>query len=585
MDARVRRVEQFVLIELSGRVDDFHTDVVKEELETIVSTGRNRIAIQLSDVTALSARVVHSWLDIYERTLRVGGGLVLVDPKGPVRELVDSLNLGSVLPIVHKVEDLSAVSFPEFQPEPQARLGLAWRRVLRRLLGPAAGLLVLCSSALPSSGLASDDVFLTLEDAQRLARERSPFVRLSRAKFQEKDADFEIARRGPMPKFTGTMGYLYQSNPNALTALVNREANSVRSGAQQSELSEVQTRNEFRIDKNAAVVGVGALQVLYAGGYFDARSELARLERQQGQIEVRLSEYELAGLVRDLFLGILLLEEKERLLEARERGNAARLEALQQALAARAVGEMQVHEVELEVLKSKRELRESRGELGIRRTQLNAMLGRPENTPVKLRLPAESTLAEVPSGEPFQAALARNPAVARGLGRIATAESYLRLVRSQEMFVPKAFAFGGVDHARGIGSDAKFLNWSVGVGLVVPLFDGGVQAEETRKALALRSQAETGYEIEVAKLKSDTTDALLKLELAREGFDLARRALELATRGVDEAMSATASAQLPRFRLEEIKVKKIEAELALVAARAEVLRWQSVLSSVSGEPS
>jgi anti-anti-sigma factor len=585
MDARVRRVEKFVLVELSGRVDDFHTDIVKEELETIYSTGRHHIAIQLTDVTALSARVVNAWLDVYEKTLRSGGGLVLVDPRGPVLELVESLGLGSVLPIVPSIQGLKSVSFPEFSQGSQGGLGLPLGRLLRRLLGSAAGVVFLaCLWPLPRA-VAQEPTSMTLDEAQRLARERSPYVRLSRAKFQEKDADFEIARRGPMPKFTGTMGYLYQSNPNVLTSLVNREANAVRSGAQESELSEIQTRNQFRIDKNAAVIGVGALQVLYAGGYFDARSDLARLERQQGQIEVRLSEYELVGLVRDLFLGILLLEEKQRLLEARELGNAARLDALQQAVASRAVGEMQVHEVEIEVLKARRELRESQGELATRRNQFNALLGRPETTPVKLRLPNEETLENAPSAEPFQAALARNPIVAKGLGRIATAESYLRLVRSQEMFVPKAFAFGGVDHTRGLGSDVRFVNWSLGVGLVVPLFDGGVQAEETRKALALRSQAESGYEIEVAKLKQDTSDATLKLELAREGYALANRALALAKRGLDEAASATAAAQLPRFRLEEIKVKKIEAELALVAARAEVLRWQSVLSSLSGEES
>jgi outer membrane protein TolC len=298
-----------------------------------------------------------------------------------------------------------------------------------------------------------------------------------------------------------------------------------------------------------------------------------------------LSEYELDGLVRDLFVGIILLEDKVKLQEARQQGFLARLDALRQAAASRAVGESQVNEAEIDVLKGRREMREAQGDLESRQKQFNALLGRPDGSRVDLRLPAASTLGNVATRQPLEAALARNPVVAQGLKRIATAESYVRLVRSQEMFVPKAFAFGGVDHTQGLGNNARFVNWSLGVGLVVPLFDGGVQAEETRKALALRSQAEYGYEIEVAKLKEQTSDAELRLDLAREGYELAQKALGFASKGVQEAADAAANAQLPKFKLEEIRVKKIEAELALLAARAEVLRWQSIIASLAGEGS
>lgn len=586
MEAHVRRLDTVIVLELAGRVDEFHSGIVRDELDTIVSTGRMRIAIDLRGVTALSARCVLAWLDVHEKTLLLGGGVVLVGPRGAPRELVEATGLASVMPVVGGLEDLARLPFGgggglDFEARAKERPSFG-RRLARWLKGTAA---VLAAFGAASGGFAPgacEASPLSLDQAIALAKERSPLVRLARSRFEEKDASFEIARKSPLPRFTGTLGYLHQSNPNGLSTVLNREANALRSGTSDTDAAEVQTRNETRIDRNSAVVGIGALQILYAGGFFVARQDLATRERELGEIDVRLAELEISVAVRDLFLGIVLLEEKARLLHRKAQAIAAKRAAIQAAVASRALGESAATEAEIEELRLRRETSEARGDLEGLRAQFNALLGRPEGVAVEVRLPDGGAIESAPSKEPFAAAIARHPTLAKGLKQIAAAESYMKLVRSQEMFVPKAFAFGGVDHTRGIGVNARLFNWSVGVGLVVPLFDGGVQAEETRKALALRSQAETGYEIEEAKVEEQAREGERKLALAREGLTLALRARDLAARAVAQADEAASSSQIPRFRAEEARVRGVEAELAVLAARAEVVRWHSVIATLAG---
>jgi outer membrane protein TolC/anti-anti-sigma regulatory factor len=591
MEARVFKKEKSIVLELSGRVDSFHAPLIDTEIKSYVSSGKSRIAIDLTAVTHLDPLCLRGWVFHHFELIKQGkgGGIGLIGPKGGIQELIESSNLRSIMPILLSVEEVNSVVFPKLkdQVESENLIGCIFSnfmKFLRSVIQLVLFIFFLGTVCRSQSAFSAEDFSLTLRQSQIYAREKSPLIRLARARLTEKDATYEVARKSPLPKLSSTLGYLYQSNPNALSEIVNKEANSIRSGNTSEGVNEMQTRNQVKFDKNVFVVGIGALQVIYAGGFFDAKQALADREKELSEIEVSLSEQEVDSLVRDAFIGIILLERKSALEKTRVEVSLRRKEAMAMALETQAVPRMLADEADIALLGAERELENTQAELSDLREKFNMLLGREKGLDFRLVFSqAELESAEALKVSPsFDAALARNPLMAQALKRISMSESYITLMRSQEMFVPKVFTFGGVDHTKGIGSDARFLNWTAGLGVVIPLIDGGVQNEETRKALALRTQAELSYQIDEGKLRQSVESAMRKIKHSKRDWEMAKKAVAIVSRGLKEAEDAAKTKQIPQYQLEEVRLKSIEADLKLLATETERLRWDSVLKGLLG---
>ena len=629
LEARVFKKEKSIVLELRGRVDSFHSPLIKSEIKSYMSSGKSRIALDLSQVSYLDPLCLRDWVGLHFELLKLEkeGGIALINPGKNTQELLGSAQISTIMPILTSADQINEALFPRLKPKTEN--SSTFRRFLRLLLKSFRNLMMIIAWVLAGKSFSpanaepanaesvnaesvnaesvnaesvnaesvnsspvdlqpawsqnpSPSPALSLLEAQRIAREKSPLIRLSRARYTEKDASFEIAKKSPLPKLTSTIGYLYQSNPNALTEIINKEASSLRSGGDTNSINELQTRNQIKIDKNVFVVGMGALQVIYAGGYFDAKQSLADREKELSEIEVSISELEVDSLVREAFIGIVLMERKAELEGFRVTATEKKRDAMHLAVQTKALPKLSADQTELELLAAQRENENTLSELAEVKEKFNLLLGRTPDQAVSLSLDRVGFDALSKSGQPFEAALARNPTMAQALKRVSMAESYVNLMKSQEMFVPKVFAFGGVDHTKGIGSDARFLNWSAGLGVVIPLLDGGVQNEETRKALAIRSQAELSFQVDEAKLRQSVDLATRKRKQAIRDKTLAEKAVVIAARSLKEADEAAKNKQIPQYQYEEIHLKWIEAKLRSLAAETESIRWGSTLAGLMG---
>lgn len=586
MDAREYKDGPVIVLELKGRVDDFNTRVLSDELTTIINTGRFFIAIDLHATNFLSAHCLRAIWKAQRTVERLGGAMVLAAAEGAVLETIHYVGFDQVMRRFYTVEEAIAhLKEHHASPVPGngTRAGDGRGGWLARLLGGIlAAVVVLGWPVVPKARAGTDSY--TLEQVLGLAREASPAVRLARFKLQERQSDLKIAESHGLPRFLLTGGYMYQSNPTVLGELVNRELNKVHDPQKSSNIDRLQTRSEVKMDDDVLVAGFGFTQVIYSGGLFEHQLELHTAKAREADSQVEIETLKNDESVRNLFIGLLLTQERMRLLAAGREAAEKRLAAARNAAALRTMSAVQLAQIELQVLDVQSQLVQAEKEEKSLRGLLNIAVGRPLEaalSPVPIDIDPNFTLD---TAEHYaEVAVHRHPELRRAAALLDSATAYEKVVQVKKNFVPQALLFGSGEYSQGLGSRERDLTWTLGFGFQMPLFDGGQARAELNQALALGSQARLAYETAEAQLRIEINNVVAEIRKAQLQHEIAQRTLAIARQQRAEADTAVREGQLPAFRLDETNTRELEANLAVIAAKAEFYKWKTHLMVLTGQ--
>lgn len=103
---RVRRLGDVTVVELAGAIRGRDTGLVAEKLEGAAKAHPRVVAVDLSGTTFVDSHGLGTL--VYYRKLLGGKGteLVLVNPHGPMQDMLDGTNLDRVFRVVDTVEEL-----------------------------------------------------------------------------------------------------------------------------------------------------------------------------------------------------------------------------------------------------------------------------------------------------------------------------------------------------------------------------------------------------------------------------------------------------------------------------------------------
>lgn len=584
LDAHEYRHDDVVVLELKGRVDDFNTSVLADELTTIINTGRFRIAIDLRDTNFLSAHCLRAIWKAQRSARQHGGEIALTNAEGEVLETIHAVDFDRVVRRFYGIEEcLDYLQKPvvvEEGKEAVDRPGF-----IERLLGIFFwyGLLLTLASVLPKPVFAQERATYTLPEVLDLAREVSPAVRLARLRLQEAQADLSVTQSYGLPRLLMTGGYMYQSNPSILGEIANRELNKVHNSKSAADIDRLQTSSQVRMENDVLIAGLGFTQVVYSGGLLTHQVSLQEAKLREAGAQVENESFRGEEEVRNLFIGLLLAQERIHLLTASRQASEKRLIAARNAIALRTMSAVQFAQLELQNLDVERQLFTAEKEERSLRGYLNITLGRELNAPLN-PIPMEIDVdLELDTAEHYvDMALHRHPELRKAAAQMDSANAYREIVRVRRTFVPQALLFGSAEYSQGLGDNYRDLSWSLGCGFQMPIYDGGLAAAEINKALILASQARLAYESTEASLRVEVNNVVGEIRRAQLQHEVAIRTRAIARQQRAEANSAVAQGQLPGFRLDESITKELEANLAVIAAKAEFYRWNSRLMALTG---
>lgn len=592
MEAFEYKIKNTIVLELRGRVDEFNTSILRDELETILNTGKFWIVLDLSKTKYISAHCLRAVWSASRRAHRLGGLITLIGLLEPqVKETVGFVGFDKVVStfetlegaLSHIEEQRAGAKTPGAQPEAPGRIsGTMIKEVIKKWLKVGV---ILCAltQGMDLKHAHADDNTYTLEEVLNVARESSGQIRLARLRMQEKDADVRITKSAGLPKMLGSVGYLYQNNPTIAGDIINRELNGVRSPATESNIDELKTRTKVEIESDVTVISLGAAQVLYSGGLLKHQTALKEAQRNEADAQYKSETLAIEEQLRNAYIGLLLVRQKLELLRTQKRALSQRFEAVKRARDAKTISEIQFAELEVLNLKADQErLSAERDEQSLRGI-LNIAIGRSIEaplTPVPVSMEVEGVLES--AEHYFNIALHRYPDLKKTMSLIDSAAAYQKLINAQGLFSPTAAMFGTLDQVQGVGAQ-RGMSWSLGVGVIVPIYDGGKSLAEFEKATTLSSQARIAHEETEKKLLIEINDVITRIRQARLQIELAKKTAEIAAKRKLEAARAVEEGQLPQYRLGESESAELETKIAVIAAQAELYRWHTRLLVLTGQ--
>ncbi|HEX6019939.1 MAG TPA: TolC family protein, partial [Burkholderiaceae bacterium] len=137
------------------------------------------------------------------------------------------------------------------------------------------------------------------------------------------------------------------------------------------------------------------------------------------------------------------------------------------------------------------------------------------------------------------------------------------------------------------GSDVRFYNdWSIGVLLSVPLFDGGVRRARVDEAVVARRQAELAAQharLEVGKQVEDAwnahAEAGSRLSVTATSIDEASEALTIEKLKLDQGVGLITDVLNAETALLGAQADRLQAQFDLITTRLNLLRATGALSA------
>lgn len=431
----------------------------------------------------------------------------------------------------------------------------------------------------------SDSLSLSLDQAISRAVQASEEIQLARTQVDFAEAQIRAARAEALPQINGNAGYTrtlasafdtggggftlpdsLQFNPNPNATLEER----VRYLEDRTPIAALGSLGALFSDlpfgqENAYAFTISGSQLLYSGGRVSAAMRIARNLRDAAQytlqedladleLQIRSAYYQAQFAQELITISEAAIERAQRFLNEeqlrRRAGQASDLDVLRA-------------EVELENLRPQLVQANNTAELAM--LNLKRLVNIPVDQPVKLTTPLAPPSPEERAQVALdpEVAIAQRAAIRAAEEQVAILKDNIRIARSA--FLPSASL--NTSYGRQLFPQTLFgfneewrKDWTIGVSLQVPIFDGfrrsaAVQQArvELRQAELQRDMLKEGIELEYQQALGERQRALAQVDASARTVEQAERVYNLTELQYDEGQAT----QLEVF----------SAQLALLQAR------------------
>lgn len=428
---------------------------------------------------------------------------------------------------------------------------------LRRLALAAAALLSLSSFGRPPAA-AQESVHWTLADAVGYSLEHSPDLAVAASRIKETEEARAEVYSNFLPDLSFEGGYTYIDN-------VPRIAIDFPVDPPGDLIPPFQINRQALIGANDNYKAKFVLnQLLFASGkvYYAHRAASSRIDSERSRLEaLRL---QVARAAAEAYNAALIAQEAVEVQRQSLEAARAHLAQVKRKHEAGAATRLELLRAEVEASNREPRVTEAEKKLDLALARLRRAAGLPEGTPVSLADPIEAAPENVNEAEALERAIRMRPELA-ALSHLQQAAEDQALAQRGAM-LPSVLLTGTFGYEKPyFALDEWERNWTVGVGVRVPLFDGLEAYHGMKKARAAAataresaSQAAADIQVEVRSALLELREATLRIPSTRSNMDRARDILAIA----EESYRAGASTSL----------EVIDAQLAATTARLDHLK-------------
>jgi outer membrane protein len=417
--------------------------------------------------------------------------------------------------------------------------------------------------AAQTAAAAQPDRAVTLEQALQLAHESNPQVVSATGAISSAQAAERSARGAYLPSLsvnagTSLAGSSVIGTPAAGTALGSTS--------------------------DAYSAGLSASWDVYTGGRRGAEREAAQAETRAAQATLTAQRASVSLEVERAFYEVLRTEDLAAVAQARIQRAEEGVTAAQQRLQLGSATRSDLLRAQLELNTARGDLLQARTERDAAQLSLGRLIGADEA--VTATRGAESRLGPIGDAEAaalLDAIAGQAPAVLAARAQTESAAAGVDAARSQ--YLPSISVSSGYNwQNQDPAFDQSRTNWSVGVGVSYPLFNGYQREESVVRARAQQTAAQATLADAVRGVRTDAARSLGQLRLAQERIELAEQAAATAQEDL--------RVQRERYRLGSTTILElltsqealVEAETDVVTARYDVQVARAELQALAGRP-
>jgi len=416
------------------------------------------------------------------------------------------------------------------------------------------GMSILCAM-LVAAGLGAQEPALTLEEAVRLALDRHPEVGKARAAADTLKGKIREVRAQALPEVTLASGAMRWRDPSLLNA----------SGLDKfpAELREALVPTPV----NLFDYSVSVKQPLFTQGKVGTALRLASVEAEGSLAEIDRAKQDLALEVVRAFYGLLWAERYQETVAETQRQKQKHAEMARERFRNGVATEVDVLRSEVAVANGAPDLVRAQNAVRQARALLNYYLVRPADQPTRIAGDFQEKVWEDPNLDALmQEAARRRPELVRLRIAERSAATQLDLAKAEgRMRVDFTANYGVMSRLPENLVDSRFVRWTTGVNLTLPVFDGfrrsGLVWQATANQRATRLEREKSEQ----QIRLSLEQGLDELAAARETVAAARANL-----GQAERVLAMTQENYKYGAATTLDV--VDAQTALTVARTNLLR-------------
>jgi len=449
---------------------------------------------------------------------------------------------------------------------------------VRRALSIGFLLLVAPLAAVAQGAAATPAAAISLADALTMGQKASHTVHSAQAGVMRAGAQQQQARAQYLPQINGTFAYqrLMQSQFSAITAGSSSGSGSGSSGGT-SGFGDI---TKIFASPNTATLGVSLTQNLYTAGKLESATQGASAARTAADIGLDAARaqvnLDIAQAYFDAVAAKALVDIADSTLAQAERTLAQTTVSKQVGTAA----EFDLLRARVARDNQRPALIQARGNYDLTMMRLRQLLGISLDKPLALTTPIrdEGVAAAAPSAD---TAVAHRATVRQAAANV-TAQQFALAAADMNRLpsVQLSTAYQRFAYPNGIlplALNQYYPNWTISLGLSVPVFTGGKLTADRAIAQANLIDAQQTFEQSRELAALDARTAILQLEQAQASYassvgtdEQARRAYAIAEVRFNEGISTQVELLQSRTQYEQARLNRVLAARDLEVARLRV---------------
>lgn len=484
-------------------------------------------------------------------------------------------------------------------------------------------LAVALAAAAPAAGAAQepaaaatrargDSVALSLDEAVRRALGESEEVRLARSQVELAETQVRETRAGALPQLNANVGYTrtfassfsggggitlpdsLQFSPDSTAPLEERvrylERNTPLAGL--GGLGQLFGNLPFG-QANAYQATLSGSQLLYSGGRTGAALRIAREFSEVARLELVEQTAEIELQVRSAYVDALLAQELASGAGQALRQAEAFLQQERLRLSAGRASELEVLRAEVSRDNLRPQLVQAQNAAELSLLNLKRLVDVPLDAPVALTTPLDVPSAEA-LARPVVAAevLAQRASIAQAERQVTIAEQNIRIARGA--FLPNVSLSMNYGRLLYPGSPIDLTgewrtDWTAGLTVQVPLFDGGqrsaqlaqarIQADQSRIQLA---QLREGVQLQYTQAAGERERARTAIAARQTTVQAAQRVHDLTVLRYQQGLATQLEVSQARLELLQARTNLAQAVADFLNADASVIRASGGSAALDG---